>query len=463
MILILVVIELLFFILFFRFNNPSISFKNDAFFILLIVQVFAYTVLFPSALAMDFPDILKSEYIQNILFSFIFFIIPLCLFYAFLRKVRFNLGNISVLSKNAQLTEGARIKNLFPLCMVWLLFEGMYLYFLCKNHLFYRRVGTEVIAQRLANIPHVDLFFIRSVELIAIPVIALLWIALFKTRLNISLSALQKKIVMFTLVVSFFAYAMTSLLNSRALFAELFIFMTLIYFTFKSINLRKFYKQGIILLLFIVYLIFIIANLRVYDKAKDSWLDLLNVTYSFKKSSESDAKLQWLSRMDCMDLITKMQPALENSGYAYGEAWQTPFLIAVGQFISPSLVHQAKSQAVTTAKVYLMENYTQIVSKDYQSCSLTDVYGNFGYIGFVFAAIFFAFTFAILRYILLNTNSLRVIFLGLILAVHLLIFEQEFISYLIGWIRYVPIACILLLLIPKKVKSIPVSKDVRDA
>jgi hypothetical protein len=159
----------------------------------------------------------------------------------------------------------------------------------------------------------------------------------------------------------------------------------------------------------------------------------------------------YVRRLDCIDLIQRIEPSLARSGYELGAAWRVPAFIALTQFVAPSASDEYKRTARTTAKSYLLERHTDLDPGDYYSCALTDLFGNFGVAGFPVGAGLLALAFVMTRRVMSGGVPIlgnHVYWIGLVLAAHLIPFEQEFSTYLFGWIRYLPAALALLLINP---------------
>ena len=88
------------------------------------------------------------------------------------------------------------------------------------------------------------------------------------------------------------------------------------------------------------------------------------------------------TRLNGLDLIVQMEPALEARGFAWGRAWKIPAALVVLPVIDPAKARAYKLTYDITAKNYLMRHYTDLPDTDHVSCILTDAYGNFGLLGF---------------------------------------------------------------------------------
>jgi hypothetical protein len=164
----------------------------------------------------------------------------------------------------------------------------------------------------------------------------------------------------------------------------------------------------------------------------------------------------FIRRLDCVDLIQRMEPSLARSGYEFGAAWRVPAFIALTQFVAPSASEEYKRTARTTAKSYLLERHTELDPGDYYSCALTDLFGNFGIAGFPFGAGVLGLAFVVTRRVMRGGVPIlgnHGYWIGLLLVAHLLSFEQESATFLFGWIRYLPAAVAVFLINPVTVSG----------
>ncbi len=238
-----------------------------------------------------------------------------------------------------------------------------------------------------------------------------------------------------------------ALLNSRGAVVMGCIFLFGVWAVLSTVSYHKIIRRSIGIIIIIIYGIFVVSNIRWYGD-DDSLIHVLNPIYSFQKQDQAIIKSQWLQRLDGLYLLQRFKEGgINEFGYAFGEAWRIPAIITLTQFILPEISREYKRVAKTTAKSYLMEKYTDLDPGDAPSCVLTDVYGNFGVVGFFFSAIFLACAFAILARMFAKGGGQR-IFITLFLATHLMIFENSFIHYLLGWPKVLPILFILLIINP---------------
>lgn len=146
-----------------------------------------------------------------------------------------------------------------------------------------------------------------------------------------------------------------------------------------------------------------------------------------------DYALGW--RLNGVDLMAQLTPLADARGYAWGRAWAVPAFLSVGGLVDPDRTRQLKLSLATTAKSYLMNEYTWIRTDDYYSCMLTDAYGNFGMLGFPLVALALAFTTAAVTWGIFRCRSSLGVLASLLFALHAIQFEQEFIVLLTFWLK----------------------------
>lgn len=98
----------------------------------------------------------------------------------------------------------------------------------------------------------------------------------------------------------------------------------------------------------------------------------------FLSSASSSISREWIHRLDCADLIDRMQHSLEKNGFEWGKAWYYPTFMLYGAISDPQQHKDLKRDAMTTSKAYLIEQHTDLDLRDYYSCALTDAYAILG-------------------------------------------------------------------------------------
>lgn len=333
-------------------------------------------------------------------------------------------------------------------CLFFLSFEIVFTLLALKSNMYARRIGTEVIAEVVGGLDMLSLAVLRTHDLIVLPVITLLAILMpsikrqMKTRVR-----LLAYVTLATIVLSFIVFAA---MNSRALL--IFLAMALLFAKLLTGN-AKIKLSGRVLVLSAVavfYGLIVVSNIRNHGTEADV-TDILNPV-SFITEPDSDAfnKWEWTQRLNCVDMIAQMDESLQRKGYEWGAAWERPLVTMFGQLIGLDRAEEYKAEAITTAKTYLMEEHTDTVLKDYPSCMVTDLWGNFWIYGLPVAAILIAICFILLRYGLTAALSPAVFVISLVFAFYWVIFEKEFVDWFFGWVKLIPAIVLLVLLNPIK-------------
>jgi hypothetical protein len=175
--------------------------------------------------------------------------------------------------------------------------------------------------------------------------------------------------------------------------------------------------------------------------------DLVQKTLFFKTSVEMPMSV----RLDGLDLMARMKPALESAGYAWGKAWKVPVALVYLPVVDPAKAREYKLSLDMAAKNYLMRQYTDIKDADYVSCMLTDAYGNFGYLGFLMLGLFLGTATGLSTRAMVGLTSAAWALVGLFAISHLIVFEQEFVSALLLWTKKLPFLLAILIAAPFRV------------
>jgi hypothetical protein len=158
-------------------------------------------------------------------------------------------------------------------------------------------------------------------------------------------------------------------------------------------------------------------------------------------------------RLNGLDLMARMRPALEERGYAWGRAWEVPAALVVLPVVNPRKARAYKLRWDLAAKNYLMRTYTKMGDLDYVSCMLTDAYGNFGNAGFLAVGLFLGVSCALVVRAMGAGSGAALVLVALFFVCHLFQFEQEFISALLFWVKKLPFLIGVLLVAPLRVRG----------
>lgn len=175
--------------------------------------------------------------------------------------------------------------------------------------------------------------------------------------------------------------------------------------------------------------------------------DLVNKALFYKTSAEMPLSV----RLDGLDLMARMKPALQSLGYAWGRAWKVPVALMYLPLVDPPKARKYKLSLNMAAKNYLMRKYTRITDADYVSCMLTDAYGNFGYPGFAFVGFFLGTVTGWATRRMARPPAAGWVLVALFAVTHVMLFDQEFVSALFLWPKKLPFLVALLIASPFRV------------
>lgn len=158
-------------------------------------------------------------------------------------------------------------------------------------------------------------------------------------------------------------------------------------------------------------------------------------------------------RLNGLELMARLRPALEARGFAWGRAWEVPAALVILPVINPQKARAYKLRWDLAAKNYLMRTYTKMGDLDFVSCMLTDAYGNFGNAGFLAVGLFLGVSCALVVRALGAGSGAALVLVALFFVCHLFQFEQEFISALLFWVKKLPFLIGVLLVAPLRVRA----------
>jgi hypothetical protein len=452
--------------------------KRDYFFLLFLAQAVIYVVVMPSLNVRNGATDVTDAYLRLESYAALLFVIPLILVYRLFWRRGPTVDPPVIEITTARAAIFAAMLVAFDIAFLVVAFQ---------NDMVFTRIGTYPLAAHQAALPLLALLVIRSHDLIALPLVGYLLFLQLHFRRSGGVSRRALNILLAPLLVGAGVLAFTAVLSSRGtiVIAATFLLGTYLFYSGASgVRLRILVPYVIA----VSYLLLLVPNVRTWQASGDNVVELLWPTYAIDRYSPAPATIApnasgplptigpgasaqpptadqrvvayvdegFVRRLDCIDLIQRMEPSLARSGFELGAAWRVPAFIALTEFVAPGASEEYKRTARTTAKSYLLERHTDLDPGDYYSCSLTDLYGNFGPVGFPIGAALLGVAFTLLRPIMRGHLPLvpsHAYWIGLLLAAHLVTFEQEFITFLVGWIRYLPAAAALLLINPAAVRG----------
>lgn len=421
-----------------------LNLRQDFFFMIFILLGAMYIYVSPALVMID-QDPLNLAYLSTypeiqFLVSTLF-LLPCLIIYSCLKNsiCRLNFSNRTLVLSN---------NKLVALCIFLLLFEVIFIVLAIWSDMYIRRISSEKIAVVISQLNPYVLLIVRTHDLLTLPAIAILTVIL--PSLKLQTSKYLTWLTRLTLLLMVISYAVFALLNSRTFLIYLVIALVFARIASNARGFKLSATRVILMVIIIFYGFILISNIR--NKGIDaSAIDILN-PISMITESDSDAfnKREWSQRLDCIDLIAQMDSSLNLRGYEWGQAWERPLVSMFGPIVGHERATELKAEAITTAKTYLMEEHTNLPNKDYPSCMVTDLWGNFWIFGLPIASILVAFIFASIRYGLTKSISPTVFVTSVVMAFYLMSFEREFVDWFFGWMKLLPAIFLLAILNPIK-------------
>lgn len=326
-----------------------------------------------------------------------------------------------------------------------------FLFVVVRYHLLFLRLGAVAEARALIELPNLAyltfrLFGVAAVGMTLILVVAASLSSRRRRRQFAGCAAIAASGYMFQRVV-----------NSRL---DVVVLFTLGFGVMLSVNPglripRRLVLWGTLALLLVGY------GIRVAVNARDQFVTSGSLAWS--------ALVPWRAgnitgggptdllgfRLNGLDLMAQLTPAARAQGFAWGRAWAIPALVIWNQMRLQRAANDAYlTSYLATPKRYLIIAYTTINTPDYPSTILTDVYGNFGLAGLIFAGCFMGLAFGACIRTLQQRASPAGMVVALFLLQSYLVFEADFWTVLTGWIRFLPVLVLFLVFNPfRRVRS----------
>ena len=152
-------------------------------------------------------------------------------------------------------------------------------------------------------------------------------------------------------------------------------------------------------------------------------------------------------RLNGIDLMARITPRALDDGFALGRAWKNGLLTFVWILTDREQLAEVKRNFMTDSVNYLMARYTNFFSSDYFSSALTDVYGNFGPLGFVLTALFLGLLLAQGALLVLRAGSAPKLIVGLFALYFALPFEHQTMSTVVTMVKVLPMLALVLLVV----------------
>lgn len=428
----------------FFLGKSTLRVKEDYFFIFFIFFGFIYIFFAPALTYIsgdtENPSVVEI-YHEIQFFLGLFFLLPLIISYRLIKNKFF-------ISQPKKLIFFLSEKKLIFFCIFFILYEILFIILALKNNMYFRRIGTDEIAYFISQLDIFTLTILRTHDLIILPAIVIL--ALLISELKIRKFLFIRNLAYITYFILVCSFIIFSIMNSRLQLVFLVIALYYCRLTAANVSVKISGGVSVFLLGSLFYGLIIISNVRNYGIDSEV-LNILNpVSFITDQNTTAFNKLEWKQRLDCVELIANMNDSLQRQGYEWGLAWENPLIATFGSLAGYGLAAELKAIGLTSAKSFLIEMHTDIGLKDYPSCIVTDLWGNFWVYGLPIASILISYIFVLLRYGLTNPSSPAILIVSIVFALYFVIFEKEFFDWVIGWVKLIPGIVVLVILNPIK-------------
>jgi hypothetical protein len=411
--------------------------------LLVLAQALLYLIVAPTVVASLEDSLTQRAYLGIQLEQIVFFLAPFVALYFALsrRRLASHIASVQV--------DGGRM---LLLNAVFVAYEMAYWSTVARLGLFTRRVGTEVIAEIFGNLSFVELLVVRfhDTTVFLFPVLFLV----------IALRATERRLVRgaaVMLALSLASLLLHTLLNSRLQLVLGAAALTIVYLRLRPAPTRRELAAGATA--FVLASLLLMGIVFAIREESTLFRGLVHGQDELFEERGADAAFvvnEWVRRVDCVDLIAEIRPSLERGGFEWGGAWRIPFFMMVGAFVDAAEYAVIKAEGITTAKSWMLERHTTIGLHDYYSCALTDAFGNFGVVGYLLCATYFAFAVALAER-LLRARRPAALLLGVAVFLHVAVFEAEMFTHLFGWLKFA--AAVILLLTLNPIRSMTLAAD----
>lgn len=403
--------------------------RRDALFLFFMLQVAIYVYVSPLASLIIESDQYTSEYLRLWAAASFLHLLPMLIVYRIMVQGLPDLNgfHIEYASDRAVKRFSYALLGMLMLYYIRALTAGY----------FFRRIGTESAAELFAGLGYFDLVLIKFHDLVA-PAVMLVSLILWRSER----APKQIKIVATAFAADMLAFA---LLNSRITLVSLFV-LSAIALLWTGMRVHRLARWTPGLTVLFVYLLITLMRFRsAFLVGSTDFLLAMNPFGEAIGPSQVTAA-EWIDRTNCLDLITIARLGIENAN-AF-EVWTNPFVSLFGPLIGSPEALYLKTEGLTTAKAYILSNFTHVPQVDYPSCSLTDAYAAMPMIGFLIAGIVQGLTFGLItRSLVLGGSGFRLL-ATVVAAFYFMLFEQEFFGFSVGWVKVLPVLLILGPMIP---------------
>jgi hypothetical protein len=424
-----------------------LNLSKDYFFLIVYAEIFVYLHLAPTLWANDIRTELQGLYFQLQLAAIVLFEIPILWLYQRSSKRDRVIGS----RKTAPMAvSGPRLLRLALLAAVLC---AAFAYVAFTNGIFFMRIGWQEAIEALLGLTFPEfvtyrLFALSGAFLIGVLVVSIMFQR--RERAEVEYKRLVLILTAFIMIIFFTYQAFNSKLHTAV--AASVVLGALIVVGRIPVASRKGLLVGGLSLMVVWYGFRVATNARNILSQGTMESRIFNPFLSWERDEEDDFS-DWRFRLNGLDLMARITPAAEQQGFAKGEAWRGFVLVTIGQLtlgsvISSEEVAANKAAFLGSPKKYLMDQYLDGDWIDYPSCILTDLYGNFGLLGFPIGAVVVSWACNLARRAFTEAGSPLSVVIALYVVFHLLLFEQELAVFFSSLLNTLPVLLLVILLNP---------------
>lgn len=419
------------------------SLRRDFLFLVFVGSTIVYLQLAPTltVLGGELPSLLSRgaaptarDYLGVELTSLVFFQVPLVALYLAWR------GGTGGRPPAALGVHPTRARILAGASVAWVLAFAFALY---RNDYLFTRIGSEGASAKVLALPLSDYIVIRGYQTTALFLIATLYLLRQRTKLPQLRRPLSG-----ALAVNLAVWILYSVINSRAA-----VLLTVLVLMGVSLacrgDLPRIPKRLMVRLalagLVAVYGMVVTTNIRT------GFRGAFTITATDLTRISSAAVSDAPTRLNCVNLMSQLKPGIVSEGPSWGGAW-APAKWYLWRYVDPAGFDEFRASLRTTAKTQLMAEFLGVSPPDYYSCAVTDLYGNFDVGGLLAGAVVFSAIFLWWARHSARPDSGRRYLVALFAVTHALLFDQEAMAVMFGWVTQLPFVAAIVALGPLTVE-----------
>lgn len=421
--------------------------SRDYFFLIVYAEIVIYLHLAPTLWAFQISSELQGLYFELQLAAIFLFEIPiLWLYHHFSKRDR-------VVSSGEAPRMYVSSARLLRLALLAAILCAAFSYVAFTNGIFFMHIGWEEALQALLKLTFPEFVAYRLFALSGAFLIGVLIVSIMNQRRQRGKASFKSLVLILTgsTTVIFFTY---EALNARlrTAMAVCMVVGILIMVGRIPVFSRRGLLVGGLSLIAAWYGIRVAINARQILPQRGAASAIFNPFLSSETDEETEFD-DWRFRLNGIDLMARMTPAAEQEGFANGEAWSGFALVMIGQLtlgsvVSSDEVAKNKESFLVSPKKYLLDRYVEDNRIDYPSCVLTDLYGNFGLVGFPIGAVVVAWACGLVRRGFSQTGSPLSVVVALYVVFPLLFFEQELAVFVSSLVNTLPVLFLVILMNP---------------